>query len=60
MGYGMNIMPRLKTPKSLALDTDLLDRLEAWITKQEFPPSQTAVFETALREFLERRESKKR
>lgn len=56
----MTIMPRLKTPKSLALDTELLDRLDAWINKQEFPPSQTAVFETALREFLDRRETKKR
>lgn len=56
----MNIMPRLKKPKSLALDPDLLDRLDAWLAKQEFPPSQTTVFETALKEFLDRRETKKR
>lgn len=60
MCQGMTVMPRLKKPKSLALDPDLLDRLDAWLAKQEFPPSQTTVFETALREFLERRESKKR
>lgn len=55
----MNTMPRLKKPTSLALDPDLLDRLDAWIAKQEFPPSKTIVWETALREFLERREKKK-
>jgi metal-responsive CopG/Arc/MetJ family transcriptional regulator len=52
-------MPRLKKPISLALDPELLERLEAWIAKQEFPPQKTAVFETALREFLDRRERKK-
>ena len=60
IGYGMNIMPRLKKPKSLALDPDLLDRLDAWLSKQEFPPSQTTVFEAALKEWLDRREAKKR
>lgn len=52
-------MPRIKRPTSTALDPDLLDRLEAWIAKQEFPPNKTAVFETALREFLEKREKRK-
>lgn len=60
MCQGMNTMPRLKKPTSLALDTDLLERLEAWMAKQEFPPSKTIIFETAIREFLERRESKKK
>ena len=56
---GMNTMPRLKKMTSLALDPELLERLEAWIALQEFPPSKTAAFEAALREFLERREKKK-
>lgn len=56
MCQGMNTMPRLKKPVSLALDPELLEKLDAWIAKQEFPPSKTVVFETALREFLERRE----
>ncbi len=55
----MTTMVRLKKPVSLALDPDLLERLEAWIARQEFPPSKTAVFEAALQEFLERREKKK-
>ena len=54
----MNTMARLKKPKSLALDPALLERLDAWLAKQEFPPSQTVVFETALREFLDKREKK--
>lgn len=48
-------MPRLKKMKSLALDPKLLDQVKAWIAKQDVPPKETAVFETALREFLERR-----
>lgn len=60
IGYGMNIMPRLKKPKSLALDPDLLDRLDAWLAKQEFPPSQTAAWEAAMKEFLDKREGKKK
>jgi metal-responsive CopG/Arc/MetJ family transcriptional regulator len=60
MCQGMNTMPRLKKPTSLALDPELLERLEAWIAKQEFPPSKTVVFETALREFLDKREGSKK
>lgn len=53
-------MPRLKKPVATTYDPDLLARLDAWLAKQEFPPSKTVVFETALREFLERRDGKKR
>lgn len=60
MCQGMKLMPRLKKMTSLALDPRLLDRLVAWIERQDVPVSKTAVFETALREFLEKRESKKR
>lgn len=58
MCQGMTTMPRLKKPVSLAIDPDLLDRLEAWIAKQEFPPSKTQVWETALREFLDKRDTR--
>lgn len=59
MCHGMTTMPRLKRMTSLALDPELLERIEAWISKQDVTPSKTAVFEAALREFLERRERKK-
>lgn len=55
----MTTMPRLKKPVSLALDPELLERLEAWIQRQELPPSKTVVWELALREFLDKRERKK-
>lgn len=49
------LMPRLKKMLSLALDPELLAQMDVWIARQEFPPSKTAVLETALREFLEKR-----
>jgi Arc/MetJ-type ribon-helix-helix transcriptional regulator len=52
-------MTRLKKMTSLALDADLLKRMDAWIGKQEFPPTKTAVLETALREFLDKRDRRK-
>ena len=50
------IKTRPKKPISLAVDPDLLDAIEAWIAEQVLIPSKTAVFETALREFLDKRE----
>ena len=58
MCQGMNTMPRLKKPLSTALDAELLDQLDAWIARQEFPPSKVQALETAIREFLEKRERK--
>lgn len=55
----MSTMARLKTMTTLALDPALLERIKAWMDRQDVPPSKTAVFETALREFLEKRERKK-
>lgn len=49
------LMPRLKKMTSLALDPDLLAKIDDWIARQDVPPKKTAVFEVALREFLERR-----
>lgn len=57
MCQGMNTMPRIKKPVSLALDPDLLERLDAWISKQEFKLIKTDIWETALREFLDKRET---
>lgn len=59
MCHPMTTMPRLKKMMSLALDPALIKRLEAWLSKQEFPPTKTAVIEAALREFLEDREKKR-
>ena len=55
----MTAMPRIKKMVSLALDPDLLRRLDAWAAKQEFPPTKTAVLEAALREFLDKRDKRK-
>jgi predicted transcriptional regulator len=55
----MTTMARLKKMTSLALDPELLRRLEKWIAAQDVPPSKTAVHEAALREFLEKRERRK-
>ena len=52
------LMPRLKKMTSLALEPALLARLDKWLEQQEFPPTKTAVVEAALREFLDRRETK--
>lgn len=55
----MSTMARLKKMISLALDPELLTRLEKWIAAQDVPPSKTAVHEAALREFLDKRERKR-
>ena len=56
--YGCGYMPsmsmaRIKRHLNLALDPALLDRLDAWIAKQEVQPSKTAVVEAALRAWLD-------
>lgn len=48
-------MGRNKKMVTYAVEPELLDRIEAWRTSQDVPPSKTAVVEAALREFLERR-----
>lgn len=53
-------MTRSKTMRSYALDTELLARLEAWLATQDPAPSRTAVLETALRDFLDKRERRTR
>ena len=48
-------MGRIKKHVNLALDPDLLERLDEWMNVQEAPWTKTAVFELALKEFLEKR-----
>lgn len=45
---------------TLTIDPGLMVRLEKWLGEQEFPPAKNAVVEAALREWLDRRESKAR
>lgn len=52
-------MARKKQMVSFTLDPDLIERLEKWLAKHEFPPKKVDVMEAALREFLDRREGKK-
>lgn len=52
-------MARLKRPLNLAIDPKLLARLDAWIARQDFPPSKTAVIEAALRAFLDAKEKRR-
>ena len=59
MCYAMDTMARNKTRISLDIAPELHERLEAWLAKQEFPPTKTAVIEAALREFLDARGRKR-
>ena len=43
---------------NLYVDAALLDRLDKWLARQEFPPSKTAIVEAALRTFLDDREAR--
>jgi hypothetical protein len=54
----MSTMARLKKMVTLTLDPKLLERLAAWMERQEIPPQKNQVVELALREFLDRRERK--
>lgn len=50
-------MTRTKKMVSYALDTDLLDTLDAHVAdpKHDYPVKKTAVVEAALREYFEKR-----
>lgn len=52
-------MARKKQMVSFALAPELIRRIEAWIAKQDVPPTKTAVVEAALREWLDKREDGK-
>ena len=49
-------MARKKKMVTLTLDPELVERLEAWLAKQEFPPAKNAVIEAALIRWLDDRE----
>jgi predicted transcriptional regulator len=49
-------MARKKIPTNLALDPEILARIDAWIKAQEAPYTKTWIFEKALEEFLEKRD----
>lgn len=49
-----------KRQVSFLIDERVLDRVDQWRSRQEIAPAKTAVLELALREFLERREEKKK
>ncbi|MEL7184662.1 MAG: hypothetical protein AAGK57_13555 [Pseudomonadota bacterium] len=40
---------------TLTFDPALVQRLEAWIKAQEFPPAKNAVIEAALKEWLDKK-----
>lgn len=51
---------RTKKPLNVYIDPDLRDQLKAWIADQgPLAPTETAVVEVALREFLASRTKKK-
>lgn len=52
-------MTRIKKMVSFALDPELIQRLEVWLARQEFPPSKTAFIEDAIRRSLDTREKKR-
>ena len=49
-------MARKKKMVTMTLDPDTVERLEAWLAKQEFPPAKNAVIEAALKAWLDDRE----
>ena len=55
----MDMTARNKTRISLDIAPELHERLEAWLKKQEFPTTKTAIIEAALREFLDSRERRR-
>jgi len=46
-------MARIKKMVSLTLEPELLERLKAWIARQEYPPAQNAVITKALEKYLD-------
>jgi Arc/MetJ-type ribon-helix-helix transcriptional regulator len=49
-------MVRKRKMVSFTLDPLVIERLEAWLAAQEFPPNKSQVIDAALREWLDRRE----
>lgn len=53
--YSGMVTSRKKTPITMALDPKILSAVAAWMEAQELPVTKTWVVETALKEFLEKR-----
>lgn len=51
---------RKKVPIALKFDADLLDRLDKYQSALSPPVTRTAIIETAVQEWLDRRESKRK
>lgn len=51
---------RQKQVVTLTLDPELVERLKAWIAKQELSPPQNAVVARAITKFLDEDEGKSR
>lgn len=52
----MDAMARKKKMVTLTLDPELVERLKAWLERQEFAPPQNAVIEAAIKAWLDDRE----
>jgi metal-responsive CopG/Arc/MetJ family transcriptional regulator len=50
---------RRSMPISVRLPDDLLAQLDSWIGNQRVPPNRARVMELALREFLDREDTRK-
>ena len=56
----MSTMARRKKMVTFAIEPELMKRFEAWLARQEFPPTRTTVFETAVKRLLDELEAKER
>ena len=58
--YNGGMQKKIKVPVALKIDPDLLDEVRQFQKEQTVPPKQIAVFEMALREFLDRHKEGRR
>jgi hypothetical protein len=49
----MKDMARKKQMVTLTIEPELVERLKAWIARQDFPPPQNAVVAKAIEKFLD-------
>lgn len=59
MCNAMSTMARRKKMVTFGIEPELYNRLEAWIARQEFPPTKTTMLELALKRLLDNLEDKK-
>ncbi|MBW3097823.1 hypothetical protein, partial [Pseudohoeflea coraliihabitans] len=46
-------LSKMRQPYTLTLEPELVERLKAWIARQDFPPAQNAVVARAIEKYLE-------